>query len=426
MKIKLKIKDFNYDLQAYIHPIKKDIGVSSFLERNNNWEPYETSFFVNAILNKNYFLDIGANIGYYSLIASKLISKNGSIQAFEPEKNNLKLLYKNIALNNLNNIEVFEKACSYKLSKSQLLLSSNNLGDHRLSDVSSNYNDISIIDTVTVDSIVSKNNNFPDVVKIDTQGAELKILKGMKKLLINSNKKTIFFLEFWPYGIFKQGDGVKELIDIINLDSFNIFAVFEQNKSCFRISHSDLIRWAKTIMQVGSRSDTNLILAHKDNQFSVDINNKNKKNNFEFNKLYTTVKKDIVSKYFVPVGWSFPESDGVWSDGLFAEIFINDLNFKRGKFYNLFFRLMTLTPSIYLSIYINDIFLQNLLLNENKEFCDYQINLPHSFLSTRKNSFVVSLQFSSGFKPQDILANDDKRLLSAKFQNFAILERNLP
>ena len=233
---KLKLK---HKLKMNIHSPKNDIGVSNFLSKNNIWEPFETSIFLKLISKKKFFLDIGANLGYYSIIASKLISKLGKVVAIEPERSNLELLHQNLDMNNTLNVDVIEKACSDKSHASFLKLSKDNLGDHRLSNKKNKDSKNVEVKTTTVDSIINEYGLIPDIVKIDTQGAELKIIKGMKNLLHNSNLKTIFFMEFWPDGLFEQGDKITELIEYISLKSFVIFALFEENGLLVKVKKQD-------------------------------------------------------------------------------------------------------------------------------------------------------------------------------------------
>ena len=60
----------------------------------------------------NFVIDLGANIGYYTCILAKLVGKDGKVFAFEPDPRNLKLLEKNIKVNEYNNVVIVDKAVS--------------------------------------------------------------------------------------------------------------------------------------------------------------------------------------------------------------------------------------------------------------------------------------------------------------------------
>ena len=81
----------------------------------------------------NIVLDIGANIGYYTLIMSKLVGSTGKVYAFEPEPKNFEVLKKNIELTKLDNVILEQKALSDIDGVTYLELSKDS-GQHRLSD----------------------------------------------------------------------------------------------------------------------------------------------------------------------------------------------------------------------------------------------------------------------------------------------------
>jgi len=100
----IKTKDNFY---MYLDP--SDYAVSGHLSIDNIWEPFETSLFKKFIKKNSVFIDIGAHIGYYSLLcASK--ANNGTIVSFEPVPRNYNILQKNIALNNFKNIKPIKKS----------------------------------------------------------------------------------------------------------------------------------------------------------------------------------------------------------------------------------------------------------------------------------------------------------------------------
>ena len=78
------------------------------------------------------FVDVGANIGYFSLLAANLVGTEGTVYAFEPEPGNHELLRKNIELNSYSNIVMIQKAVSNKSGSAPLFLSALDSGSHSL------------------------------------------------------------------------------------------------------------------------------------------------------------------------------------------------------------------------------------------------------------------------------------------------------
>ena len=79
-------------------------------------------------------IDIGANIGYYTLLLSKLVGKNGKVIAFEPDKDSISMLKKNIKHNNCRNVQIVPMAVSDHSGSGTLYISNSHSGDHRIYD----------------------------------------------------------------------------------------------------------------------------------------------------------------------------------------------------------------------------------------------------------------------------------------------------
>ena len=68
------------------------------------------------------FVDVGANIGYFTLLTAKIV-QHGRVYAFEPEQTNFELLSKSVSLNDLQNVAIYQKALSAKEGLIKLYLS---------------------------------------------------------------------------------------------------------------------------------------------------------------------------------------------------------------------------------------------------------------------------------------------------------------
>ena len=166
-----------------------------------NWgchEPLFTHVMLQEIKEGMTIVGIGANIGYYALLESRLVGKTGKVYAIEPAPDNIKWLKENIALNNYSNIETYQMAVGNKNGTAKLYLSEspnlhNLLGIEGKSGENNNYVDIIDVETVTLDEFL-KNKRLPDIVRMDVEGYEYNIIKGMKKTL-NENKKMMVFME---------------------------------------------------------------------------------------------------------------------------------------------------------------------------------------------------------------------------------------
>ncbi|MEK7087609.1 MAG: FkbM family methyltransferase [Patescibacteria group bacterium] len=151
-----------------------------------SYERKQTKIFEKTVNKGDVVFDIGANVGFYSLLAAEIVGSSGKVFSFEPLPENVKFLKKHIEINNYKNIFVFDNAVSDKSGHSFFKKEdSRSLG--RLSDSGKFKVEIIAID----DWIASKKLPMPNVMKIDTEGAEMNVLKGAENTL-KANRPIIF------------------------------------------------------------------------------------------------------------------------------------------------------------------------------------------------------------------------------------------
>jgi FkbM family methyltransferase len=140
-------------------------------------------------------LDIGANIGFYTLLLSDLVGSEGQIHAFEPDATNFKHLAAMAGLRN--NVTLVPKAVSDRSGALVMYTSPTLNVDHRTYQTAS-YKEAIAVDGVSIDDYVAGRLRV-DVIKMDIQGYELNALRGMERTIM-ANPAMVIFSEFWPYG----------------------------------------------------------------------------------------------------------------------------------------------------------------------------------------------------------------------------------
>lgn len=141
------------------------------------YEKSKVNHFVCQIKQGMVVYDIGAHVGYYTLVAAKS-NVEGKIFAFEPSKENLKILKEHLALNNVKNVTTIQAAVSDKSGKSQF----EDLKDYQCK--LSNKGSITVSTVCIDDFVLSRHMPPPDLMKIDAEGSEGLILEGGKSTLI--------------------------------------------------------------------------------------------------------------------------------------------------------------------------------------------------------------------------------------------------
>jgi len=159
-------------------------GASVYL---NQSEPEQTAAFVAEVKEGDTVFDIGANVGYYSILASGLVGKTGVVAAFEPSPRNLRFLQEHVDLNKTENVKIMPFACS-ATSGIATFHNGPNPAMGSLDQVGGE--EITVV-TETIDEVAEKTGLRPDVMKIDVEGGEADVLKGAVRT-IESNRPAIF------------------------------------------------------------------------------------------------------------------------------------------------------------------------------------------------------------------------------------------
>ena len=140
------------------------------------------------------FYDIGANVGFFSIVAAKLVGEGGKVYAFEPGENNANSIRHNAELNNFDRIQMIEKAVSNTSGEGQLLLAKYS-GGHALAtaDAPPDLAGQVTVDLVSIDDLIAAGQiEPPNFVKVDVEGAELDVLKGMTQT-IKTYQPTVIY-----------------------------------------------------------------------------------------------------------------------------------------------------------------------------------------------------------------------------------------
>ena len=183
----------------------------------------DRSVFQKYIKNGMNVIDVGANLGLYSLFFSELVGPEGKVFAFEPDTILFNSLKDNLRLNGILNVEIFNFALGSEQGKMKLYCSSINSGDNRLTrTVSLPFYKSFEVNVERLDTLLK--DQHVDFVKIDVQGWEFDVLQGMNQLL-HKNSSIIVFFEFWPEGLKHAGREPIELLNLLKEYGFTIYKV---------------------------------------------------------------------------------------------------------------------------------------------------------------------------------------------------------
>jgi FkbM family methyltransferase len=223
-KILLYLKSIKFVKTSKINNQNIKINISTSIElwraRTYLTKEPETINWIDGFKKKEVFFDVGANIGLYSIYASK---KKCKVYSFEPSSNNFSSLVKNILLNDLT-IHPFGFAISNTERITSINLVSTIEGDsqHDLSKKNNFYSRNFIfqqgIFETTLDNLIYKYKlSMPNHIKIDVDGNERKILLGAKKLL-KSKKLKSMMIEI----NYKNKNEINTIFKLLNINNFRL------------------------------------------------------------------------------------------------------------------------------------------------------------------------------------------------------------
>ncbi len=196
-------------------------------------------------------LDVGANVGLFSLEMGRLVGPTGRVVALEPDPVNLEMLKRNLEANQAHNVRVLNQAASDLSGQGRLFIRSEHSGDSRI--YAHDYSQRALpVQTVRLDDLL---NQLPgvDFVKIDTQGAETAVLRGMRDIAGQERPLTVF-CEFGPEFLRQAGSSADEFLDLVEELGFSLAMLTESGQIRAEVSRAELA-------SLGDWQHINLILS---------------------------------------------------------------------------------------------------------------------------------------------------------------------
>ena len=189
-------------LRYILHPGE---NAGAYLAAGGNYELAEVRFCEQRLTEGGTVLDVGANIGLYTLLAGTIVGAAGHVHAFEPETRNAARLRENIALNDLANVVVVESAVFSRSGTVSLNVFDerfnawHSLGRPSLPDPSDPRRSVTAIQVrevpaVTLDEYCSQHHiERVELLKLDVEGAEVDALLGAASLLAATEIRAVLF-----------------------------------------------------------------------------------------------------------------------------------------------------------------------------------------------------------------------------------------
>lgn len=213
-----------------------DVGISRELAAYGVHEANSTAEVKRIITPGMRILEVGANIGYYALLETKLAGSTGHLYAMEPSPFNFSLLERNLKLNGLANYDLYQTAAGSQKGTAKFLLSGrSNLSTFiEREDLTGEEVDVSVI---TLDDFLA--DKQVDFIRMDVEGYELEILKGARVALAKDLKPKFFFIEVHSELLHKKQSSAKEIIILLKKYGYEVKKSFWRGSNAVSVASTE-------------------------------------------------------------------------------------------------------------------------------------------------------------------------------------------
>ena len=201
------------------------------LESGRIHEEPVTLLLMEVLEEAHCFVDVGANIGWYTCVASKRMPE-GVVYGFEMDEFNCEILERNLAANGCANVRVVHAAATDEPGRASYLRYAKRPSSNfrlygaevwRKDGVAGSSGETVFVDAIRLDHFFRDREDAPDVVKIDVEGAEMLVLRGMTEIL--DRRPPILFVEVHPEELVDFGSSAEEVIAFLIHRGYRLFEI---------------------------------------------------------------------------------------------------------------------------------------------------------------------------------------------------------
>ena len=216
----------------------RDIGIAPHIMLDGIWEEWVGNA-LSSFLPQAHFFDIGANVGWFTLLAAK--SGAAQVFAFEPNPSMYELLCDNVAVNGLTNVVCYDQALGAQDGHAYLNLIKKYPGSNSMLGEETEDGRVRIgirsLDSLVLDVELSPlaKPGMSRVLKIDVEGLEPQVVHGARELIAGRETQALFI----EYNSYSGSEHLDEMFDFLARESF-VLGLVEQTGEVRKITRSDL------------------------------------------------------------------------------------------------------------------------------------------------------------------------------------------
>ena len=211
--------------------------IASFLRNGMSYEPDVTKIIQRILEPGDVFVDVGANVGYFTLLGSTLVGPEGKVFAFEPDPKNIDRIKFHCQNNQADNVKIISQPVSHAIEDVNFYFNKSSSGGNALWNPGEYFGDPTFNDGFSVMQSTTLSDEFAvqgienvKLIKIDTEGAEHSILRGAKEWLKGQSVPFII-AELNSFGLKKLDSSVNEFIDFMYSQGYLAFLLYLDGRS---------------------------------------------------------------------------------------------------------------------------------------------------------------------------------------------------
>jgi FkbM family methyltransferase len=201
------------------------------------YEPEVAGLMTSVLKAGDVVIDVGANCGFFTVLAATLTGPRGHVMAFEPAATCVTRMRGNLDRNRLTNVNIIDRVAAAQSGETKFYLNSDNSGGNALWDpgewpgnAKSRANPMPVsVAATTIDAEYQQHTlPIPKLIKIDTEGAEQRVLEGAVNLLANC-KVPFIVVELHEFALVKLGCTQQSLRGLMEGLGYSTFALYYSN-----------------------------------------------------------------------------------------------------------------------------------------------------------------------------------------------------
>ena len=198
------------------------------------YEPDVSNVLLRVLRQGDTVVDVGANVGFFTLLSAALVGAGGRVISYEPDENNRHRLNASLALNPIDNVSLIEHPASDRVEQVDFFINSDDSGGNALwnpgqfpGNPKSRANPHALrLTTTTLDHELKKPGaRIPKLIKVDTEGAEQRVLEGARRVLQGAAVPFVV-AELHEFGLEKMGCSQQTLRGFMEGLGYSTFALF--------------------------------------------------------------------------------------------------------------------------------------------------------------------------------------------------------